>query len=277
MDSIQVSEIWIYPVKSLGGIRLERSAVLPKGLAYDRRWMLIDGKGRFLSQREIPLMSRFQVTGRDGRFQVSFGDDSILLEAEKNVQGNMEKINAGIWNDRVQVYPMGDDYDSWFSKRLGFPCRLVFFPEEESRPTDPRYALTGTDQVSLADAYPILLIGQSSLDDLNQRLGSSLPMNRFRPNIVCTGSIPYDEDRWHYFRIGPNRFAAVKPCSRCVLITIDPLTGSKGKEPLTTLAAYRRIGNEVYFGQNIVPVECHNLSVGDEIQIASYRTPPVFD
>ena len=114
-------------------------------------------------------------------------------------------------------------------------------------------------------AYPVLIIGQSSLDDLNQRMKEPLPMNRFRPNIVFTGGEPYEEDGWKNFRIGQNRFVGVKPCSRCVLTTVNQDTGKKGIEPLATLSTYRMRNNKVYFGQNLIPLDHNEIAEGDEI------------
>ena len=111
------------------------------------------------------------------------------------------------------------------------------------------------------------MIGQSSLDDLNSRLEFPVPMNRFRPNLVFTGGQPYEEDSWKLLTIGNNKFAGVKPCSRCVLTTVDQNTGEKGKEPLATLAKYRQHENKIYFGQNLLSIDHHTIHEGDEIKL----------
>jgi uncharacterized protein YcbX len=164
----------------------------------------------------------------------------------------------------VIVHEVSRIHSEWFSKNIGMRVRLVAFPEGNERPVDKRYAV-GNDQVSLADAYPLLLIGQSSLDDLNQRLNSPVPMNRFRPSVVFTGGEPFEEDEWGKFTLGNLNFAGVKPCKRCILITIDQDTGVKGAEPLATLSKYRKKDNGVYFGQNVIPTELGKISIGDEI------------
>jgi uncharacterized protein len=255
-----ISEIWIYPIKSLGGVRLQSAKVLPKGLAYDRRWMLIDGENNFMTQRVYPQIALFKLSLESGNFMISHSGDVIDLpfSTEDN------SIVANIWNDSVEVYEVSKRHSDWFSKILEIQCKVVSFPENNPRPVDPRFSIAG-DDVSLADAYPVLIIGQASLDDLNQRLKDPLPMNRFRPNIVFTGGEAYEEDSWGRFKIGQNRFAAVKPCSRCVLTTVNQDTGEKGTEPLATLAAYRRRDNNVYFGQNLIPLDYTEIAEGDAI------------
>ncbi len=255
-----VSEIWIYPVKSLGGIRLSSSKVLPKGLEHDRRWMLIDEENKFMTQRVYPQMALFKLSCDQGSFMIRYREESMNLSIVS--EGN--SIKAIVWDDTVEVYEVSKEHNNWFSKILGMNCRLVSFPENNTRPVDPRYSINN-DQVSLADGYPLLVIGQASLDDLNGRMKSPLPMNRFRPNIVFTGGEPYEEDRWRNFRIGLNRFTGIKPCSRCVLTTVNQDTGVKGMEPLVTLATYRKRDNKIYFGQNLIPIDHHKISEGDEI------------
>ncbi|MBL7740506.1 MAG: MOSC domain-containing protein [Chitinophagaceae bacterium] len=260
MEKLKISEIWIYPVKSLGGIRMSYSRVFPKGLEYDRRWMLIEDTGKFMTQRMYPEMSLFKAKYHSGSFSIHYNNESIQLP----FTSIDSSLTAQIWNDEVTVHEVSREHSVWFSERLKQECKLVSFPENNPRPVDRNYAVNN-DQVSLADAYPLLIIGQSSLDDLNQRLTVPVPMNRFRPNIVFTDGEPYIEDGWKYFRAGKNRFAAVKPCSRCVLTTIDQESGAKGYEPLSTLSVYRMKDNKVYFGQNVIPLNYHEITEGDEI------------
>ena len=154
-------------------------------------------------------------------------------------------------DDTLFANEVDGEYSQWFSNHLGIKCKLVFFSEENPRPVNPKYKVNN-ENVSFADAYPFLIIGQSSLDDLNSRLKESLPMNRFRPNLVFTGGEPYEEDHWRNFTIGSNRFVGVKLCDRCVLTTVNQDTVQKGAEPLKTLATYRQRDNKIYFGQNLV-------------------------
>jgi len=272
MAALRLSEIWIYPVKSLGGIRVKSARVLEKGLEYDRRWMLIDRDHDFMTQRIYPKMALFKLQiqsrwsrwlsgGRSG-FKITHGKDSINLSF--NHSAIAKPINAVIWDDKVEVYEVNKDYSLWFSKRLGIECKLVSFPENHARPVDPQYQIN-RENVSLADAYPLLMIGEQSLADLNTRLADPVPMNRFRPNLVVSGSQAYEEDGWRNFSVGKNKFAAVKPCARCVLTTVNQDTGEKGAEPLATLSKYRKKDNKVLFGQNLIAINHGKIYEGDEI------------
>jgi len=263
MSKLTLSEIWIYPIKSLGGIRLKSAKVLPKGLLYDRRWMLIDESGIFITQRVHPVMAFFKLSLSDELFTIDYKGEHINLPANSAVSST--PISATIWDDVVEVFEVLGDYSQWFSQRLGIKCRLVYFPEPNQRLVDEKYRLEH-DQVSLADGYPFLIIGQSSLDDLNAKLGKPLPMNRFRPNFVFTGGKPFEEDNWRNFAIGKSRFAGVKPCSRCVLTTVNQETAERSSEPLVTLATYRKTNNKIYFGQNLLALACHEIYEGDTIE-----------
>lgn len=255
-----LSEIWIYPVKSLGGVQVSSAMVLEKGLRHDRRWMLIDASGRFLTQRNLPQMALFKVSPQGKSFIITHGSDSLQLPTEAGGAA----IAAQIWNDAVDVVEPSADASRWFSERLSMSCRLVAFPESNPRLIDPAYRLA-RESVSLADGYPVLIIGQASLDDLNDRLQKPVPMNRFRPNLVFRGGTPYEEDEWTTFRIGANRFAGVKPCGRCVLTTVDQDTALVGREPLLTLSKYRRDRDKINFGQNVIPLDYHEIHEGEEI------------
>ena len=253
-----LSEIWIYPIKSLGGIRLPASRVLKKGLLHDRRWMLVNEKNEFLTQRAFPAMARFKMKFDKDAFRVTHEGDSILVPFAVPAEGMM--LKAQIWADQVDVVDMGTTFNEWFSKRLGFSCKLVAFPEASPRPVPQ-----SMEDVSLADGFPLMMIGQASLGDLNARLEVPVPMNRFRPNLVFEGGLPYEEDSLKDFTVGKNRFMGVRPCSRCVLTTVDQLTGEKGREPLLTLSRYRKVQEHIYFGQNVIAVDCNEINEGDEI------------
>ncbi len=263
MASLIVSQLFIYPVKSLGGFSVQQVQVLPKGFALDRRWMLIDEANRFLTQREYPAMSLFKTSpdAENGSFWVSFQGQCITVPA--NPLG--KALLADVWGDEVEVIEVDPEISHWFTQHLNQPVRLVYFPETNPRPIDPDYALGSDNQTSLSDGYPILILGQSSLDDLNTRLEEKVPVNRFRPNIVFTGGGPFEEDGWRNFKIGTVPMAAVKQCARCIITTINQQTGEKGKEPLATLSSYRKLGNKVLFGQNVIPLKNGIISVGDEI------------
>jgi len=262
MNELRLSEIWIYPIKSLGGIRLTTAKVLEKGLKFDRRFMLVDENGKFMTQRVHPSMALFKLSVFNDQFSVQHNSDSLTIPVVPVLHGAEKVVN--IWDDTVQAVEAGAEYNQWFSDRLKLKCKLVFFPEENARAVDPRYKVNN-EHVSLADAYPLLIIGQRSLDDLNTRLAEPVPMNRFRPNLVFTGGDPYEEDTWQEFTVGKNRFVGVKPCARCVLTTVNQDTGIAGKEPLKTLSTYRNRNGKVLFGQNLVAVDHHEIQVGDRI------------
>lgn len=256
-----LSAIWIYPVKSLGGIRVPATRVLGKGLEFDRRWMLVDSEGQFLTQRTLPLLSQFHVSKVEGGFRVSYQGEAMDFPTQ--AKGG-EPFRATVWDDVVTVREVEAELSAWFSRHLGQPTRLVAFEESAPRPVDPAYA-THQENVSLADGYPLLIVGEAALHALNSKLASPVPMNRFRPNLVFRGGQPHDEDQWREFRVGANRFRGVKPCSRCVMITIDQQTGQVGKEPLATLSAYRKRDNKIYFGQNVLAIDQLTIKEGDEI------------
>jgi len=267
MNKLVLSEIWFYPVKSLGGIRVNTAAVKGKGLQHDRRWMLVDQQGVAMTQRVYPEMALFKPSIDDGKIHIAYTTngstiDSAMITPDDSPQGI--RLKANVWNDRVDVIEVDKNLSQWFSDLLHYPCRLVAFPESNPRKVDPHYSINAED-VSLADAYPFLLIGQSSLDDLNKRLQERVPMNRFRPNFVFTGGAPYQEDEWKDLSIGGLRFVAVKKSARCVLTTVDQNTAVKGREPLHTLSGYRKVGNKVFFGHNLVGLDEGTVSVDDAI------------
>jgi len=261
MGDLRLTEIWIYPVKSLGGVRCASARVLPKGLQHDRRWMLIDAENNFITQRVYPAMALFHVAPHGEGFAVTHGGDIVVLPLQHAAGSRMQ---ARIWDDQVDVCEVSTAHSQWFSQRLGMDCRLVSFPEENPRPVDPHYARQ-QEQVSLADAFPFLIIGEQSLADLNSRLNAPVAMKRFRPNFVFAGGAPFEEDSWKDISIGKNKFVVAKPCARCVLTTVDPDTGTKGVEPLATLAAYRKVNQKVLFGQNIIATHHDEIHEGDEI------------
>lgn len=267
MTDLTLTEIWIYPIKSLGGIRLDKAKVLGKGLQSDRRWMLIDQAGIALTQRAHPTMALFKAEIHGEQLSIVYTKDQKQISSTKfrmATSRHETPITARVWDDEVQVFEVDAVVSDWFSRHLEFTCRLVAFPEENPRRVDPRYTVEN-EQVSLADAYPFLIIGQSSLNDLNKRLSHAVPMNRFRPNFVFAGGDPYIEDQWRNLSIGRIPFVAVKQSDRCVLTTVNQDTAQKGAEPLRTLSGYRKVGNKVFFGQNLVALGEGEVSVGDAV------------
>jgi uncharacterized protein YcbX len=269
---LQLSEIWIYPVKSLGGIKLQEAKVTDRGLEHDRRWLLIDENGMFLSQREHPELALFQpeIIGDLLKITHRLQLETIQFPLHQSFSEAKPKIDVTVWEDSIQAYEVDLIVSDWFSKILGFSARLVYMPEESYRKVESKYAVTEADINSFSDGYPFLLIGQSSLDDLNSRLKEALPMNRFRPNFVFTGGEAYEEESWKEFSIGELTFFGVKPCGRCVMTTVDQEKGkTSGKDPLRTLAKYRTVGNSVLFGQNLIGSGTGLVTVSDVITVLS--------
>lgn len=262
---MKLSRIFIYPIKSLGGISVQSAKVEERGLQHDRRWMLIDNNNKFITQRTFPQMSLLNVEVSKKGLEVSHKIKSIeKLFIPFDNYGS--EINVTVWDDNCLAKTTSKEIDDWFSEALEISCKLVYMPETTERKVDPKY-VDDKKIVGFADGYPFLIIGQSSLDFLNSKLDIPILMNRFRPNLVFSGGKPHDEDKWKQFKIGSAIFNAVKPCSRCVLTTVNQETGVKGKEPLATLSKYRSEGNKVLFGQNLICTKTSRISVGDKIEI----------
>lgn len=268
MTGLVLSELYLYPVKSLAGIQVQAWELDAFGLRFDRRWMVVTPQGRFMTQREFPQMARIrpELKGIDAppssAYPMPLKPDLRLHHPELGqfqvppVDPDRLRVQVTVWHDRVEAVPVGESADEWVSGAIGVSCRLVFFPDDVLRQVDRTYARSG-ERTAFSDGFPLLLIGQGSLDDLNRRLGeknlSPLPMRRFRPNLVVAGAPPYAEDGWRRIAVGGIPMRVVKPCSRCAITTVDPETGRfAGKEPLATLAAYRKRGDKVYFGQNVI-------------------------
>ena len=275
---LQLSEIYIYPIKSLGGIRLDSANITTRGLENDRRFMLIDENGRFLSQREYPQLAIFRTEVEGELLKITHQKTGENLIINLSPNSPLPLLSVTIWDDTTTALEISSEASNWFTQALGIPTRLVYMPEESLRKTDAEYSLTGKEITSFSDGYPILIIGQSSLNDLNNRLGSAVNINRFRPNFVFTGGEPFEEDAWHEFTIGDVRFFGVKPCGRCIMTTIDQQTGEKkSKEPLLTLNRYRKAGNKILFGQNVLISQLGTVSVGDNVTVLSRKKLAKFE
>ena len=264
---MNLSELNIFPVKSLGGISLKSSIVEERGLQFDRRWLLVDDKNHFLTQRELPQMARFAIELGNEGLDITFEGNNVTVSFQSNTE---ETANVKIWSSRVKAKFYADEVSDWFSENLQTKCRLVSMTEESKRIIAPFYAVRKfKDTVSFADAYPFLLIGESSLEDLNGKLENSLSMNRFRPNFVISGSEAFAEDSWKKIKIGDTVFHVVKSCARCVITTIDQEKGAKnGAEPLATLAKYRKKNGNVLFGRYLIAEKPGEIiKIGDAVEI----------
>ncbi len=264
MASVTLSGLYIYPIKSAGGIAVEQAALTAQGLAYDRRWMIVTPDGHFMTQRKFPRMALITVQMQGDDLMISaLGMESLSvpLRPEQSKMTFDERMVV-VWGDRCLAWSMGSRAKIWFSAMLETPCELVYMPDESNRPTDHGKFGT-THQVSFADAYPFLLISEASLADLNRRLDTPIPMNRFRPNLVISGCDAFAEDQWATLRIGDIPFRVAKPCSRCTIPTVDQATGERSPEPLKTLATYRHWDGQIWFGQNLIHGDMGTLRVGD--------------
>jgi hypothetical protein len=244
---------------------VDASIVELMGLQHDRRMMVVTPNGNFLTQREYPRLALVTPNQSEDMVTLSAPDfDSIRF----NIQRSGATTPVNIWKSKgVPAVDQGDETAQWFSDWLGTPVRLVHIADGFKRKVSPDYAVTPDDQTGFADGYPILIISEESLSDLNSRMETSVPMNRFRPNIVVKGCEPFAEDAWKRIRIGEVEMALVKPCARCVVTTIDKDTLAKSKEPLKTLNKFRKHELGAIFGMNVIPLNEGRLELGMGVQI----------
>jgi uncharacterized protein YcbX len=256
---VRLSGLFIYPIKACAGIALERSRVVARGLELDRRYMLVDRDGTFITQREIPKLC-LVATALDGAHFVLSAPGQSDLAIPRVATGSAD-VTCQVWGDTTSAIPLAPA-SRWFSQYLGDEVRLVYMPDAAKRAVNPKRARPG-DIVSFADAYPLLAISEASLADLNARLDAPIEMRRFRPNLVLSECEAFAEDRLTTVSIGDVSFRAVKRCDRCSVTTIDPDSGERGKEPLRTLAHYRQEDGKVWFGMNLIHDGPGELHVGD--------------
>lgn len=294
---MHISQINIYPVKSLKGISLESSVVEKRGLRSDRRWMLTDRNGYFFTQRELPHMATIRIAmDEDGLIASAPGAEELRIALRPEVR---LRQHVTVWQSEVEAHVYDRHVNEWFSEVLKRECRLVLMPETTERHVSEQFD-SGEDIVSFADGYPLLVIGEGSLEELNRRIAENgdagagkvpafhpIPMNRFRPSIVVRGSDPFAEDNWAKIRVGEAVFRVVKPCGRCVVTTTDQEKGEVvGKEPLRTLATFRKASdvrpegyerfghgpNSVLFGENLIPENPGAvIKLDDEVEVLETR------
>lgn len=265
---MHLSSLYRYPLKSGSAELLEAGGCDELGLSGDRRWMVVDANsGKFLTQRAKSGMALLKA-----RWE---GEDALLLSAPgmEVLKVSVPALHSAargvvIWRESLQVPDAGDAAAQWLTRLLDHPCRLVYLPASQGIQVDMDYAQPG-ERTAFSDGFPFLLIGQRSLDDLSARVGQILDVRRFRPNLVIAGSAPYAEDTWRRIRIGSLEFRVVKPCSRCIIPTIDPLNGERSpvREPLATLMNYRKGDGGVFFGQNLIAEGTGLLQVGMPVEV----------
>ncbi len=261
----RVTGIFIYPLKGARGIPVDVAELDLLGFRHDRRWMVVDEPGEFVSQRTQPRLALIRP---------ALVGDVLVLDAPERPRLELPTVPAGAGTRPVRVFmdtlpaaSAGTEADDWISGFLGTRAHIVAFAADAVRPVDPRYARRATDRVAFVDAYPCLLIGQASLDLLNERLPAPVPMNRFRPNLVVGGTAPHAEDGWRRIRVGDVVLDVVKPCARCTVPTVDQRTAVASAEPLRTLATYRKVGSKVFFGQNLIHQSPGTVRVGQEVEV----------
>jgi uncharacterized protein len=266
-EDMRLASLHTYPVKGLYRRDHDAVRVEPWGLAGDRRFMLIDEDGAFLSQRQEPRFTQLRPSYVDGRLVVSGpGRDDLRVTPAPG-----ELVDTAVWGTPVQASLVGEEADRWLSEALDRKVRLVYLDDPTRRPVQPEHP----DRVSFADGFPLLLTNSASLDVLNDWIAEGgsdegpLPMNRFRPNVVVSGAPAWAEDGWvgGRIRIGTVTFRAPKVCGRCVVPTTDQETGIRGREPSRTLARYRLVDQKMVFGLNLIPDGTGELRVGDEVSV----------
>jgi uncharacterized protein len=270
--AVTLSSLHIYPVKGLKGIDIPRARCTDRGLEHDRRWMVVDASGRFLTQREHPRMATVWTDIDGGALSLAAPDAGSVEIAIGRPQGAQSRP-VTVWSSSVLAVAVSPEADAWLSDYLQLPCRLVYMPEESRRESNAKYAGRGK-LVGFADGYAYLLANERSLGELNTRLAqrqhAPVPMNRFRPNLVVSGAAPFAEDGWSEIRIGDAVLKSVKPCGRCQVTTTDQTTGEvTGPEPLATLSTFRESGEfGLMFGMNLVTVREGSIRVGDTVELA---------
>ena len=267
-DSIELTGIYIYPVKSLRGIRLEEARIEHGRLVGDRTWLLVDREGWFMHIRDYPRVARIETRLTPTGISVSTdGMPPLSIDQPQDGLDRERMVHVQLWRRAAPTIPVSAAADAWFSRALGMPCHLMAFVPGAAALNVPDYDVNA----SLQDATPFHLTTEESLADLNGRMATSIPINRFRPNLVVRGAPPYAEDAWRTITVGDTMLRWIKPCMRCVATTTDHVTGERAnQEPLRTLARYRRVGNEVSFGHYLVADRWGDrLRVGDRVTVVA--------
>jgi len=272
-NAARVTSLFYYPVKSCRGIAIDVATLDRRGIVDDRRFMIVDEWGRFVSQRSHPRLSLVDV---------SVDTDHLTFNAPGAGTQRIPIIRTGstrtvvVWRDECEAIDQGHEAAAWLSEFLETSVELVRMDDRFRRSVDPNYAVRSSDEVGFADAYPLLVLSEESLEELNTRLETPVPMNRFRPNIVVRGGGAYAEDQWRRVRFGEVNAAIVKPCARCSITTVDQQTGERSKEPLRTLATYRHDPErDVLFAQNAIHAGPGTIRVGDVVEVISAARGPM--
>jgi uncharacterized protein YcbX len=275
-----LSQLILYPIKSCAGMPVEEAIATVSGLSaqgvHDREWMLVTSDGQFLTQREFPRMATIVPRVESDALAVT-APGMPPLRLPLATQASKNTLRVHIWDDLVDALDCGDEAAAWFGGVLGARCRLVRFKPNASRPTSEKWTGGAPSSARFADAYPLLLIGQSALDDINAHLRAAardaLPMDRFRPNLVIEGTDPFEEDYTESLRAGEVLIKPVKPCARCPIPAIDQATGIPGPDPLEILQSWRAkaiLDGAVCVGMNCIVLEGAGavLRVGQAFEVS---------
>lgn len=263
MTDLIVSDLRCYPLKSARGHSLAQATSDGFGLSGDRRWLVIDAAGQFVSQRSHARLALLDVVSTPDGLQLSFAGESIDVARPET---SAPRVASTVWGDTIDALLADVVVSEWLSRHFAAQWRLVFCPDDALRRVDSDYAADG-QRVAFADGFPLLLIGQSSLEALNAKLDEPVPMDRFRPNLVISGATPYAEDEWKKLRVGDVEIDVVKPCSRCAIPSINQQTAERDSAINRVLASYRRREGVIYFGMNALLPAGATLRVGDCVEI----------
>lgn len=276
VHSAYLQSLHIYPIKSAAGITLSTSWVDDLGLSFDRRFVLTEPNGQFITARTQPTLCLINVNVTEHGLILTAPGMPALHVHYQELSKTYQQVR--VWKDDIQAQYGNEKYDLWFSQYLQYPCKLHYFGEQSKRPVKNSHK-----QVAFADGYPLLLISQASLDDLNHKISHQsahkVSMSQFRPNIVINNCDAFAEDTWRHIRIGEVEFEVTKPCSRCIFTTVNPENAEKSakQEPLTTLKGYRQVANgDVMFGQNLIALNQGSIKQNDEVVILQKQSPPIF-
>ncbi len=267
---ITVSEVRYYPIKGCAGWRVDSAELTATGLLNDRLLVITTPDGMFLTQRKHPRMALIRPTIVGNQLMLAAPGMAMTTV---NIARRGDAKAVTVWRDTIAAIDQGDRVAKWLSKFLQADVRLMAMDETHERKVDPNFATGAGDIVSLADGYALLAISQASLDMLNSKLAEPIGMERFRPNIVLSGTDPHAEDQWRKLRIGNIEMTGAKPCARCSVITVDQSTGIMGKEPNTTLASYRKFPRGIMFGMNLIHHNLGTISIGDEVVVSETHDP----
>ncbi|MEM0954116.1 MAG: MOSC N-terminal beta barrel domain-containing protein [Pseudomonadota bacterium] len=259
-----LQSLHIYPVKSARGIDVNSVSLDRFGPQGDRRWMLVQPDGNFVTQRNMPMLTGLTVALRENGLELYYDGERCSVEIPAAAT---PRFTVHVWGDQVSALDGGELVADWLERCFGEPLRLVYMPDSARRPVDPDYARRG-ETVSFADGFPLLLISDAAGEALNEKLEQAVTLERFRPNIVVAGCAAHAEDDWRQIRIGEVEFSVVKACTRCQIPALHPHTGEKHPNLLRVLAAYRRGDDrQVTFGQNLLYEGGGTLRVGDPVEV----------